>query len=53
MMVIGTTLMIELAELEQTTAGRERIGTAQGILTDKVCRYRKPYGKRLSKETCR
>ena len=49
MMVIGTTLMIELAELEQTTAGREA-GRLKALLTDKVCRYRKPYSKGLSKE---
>ena len=49
MMVIGTTLMIELAELEQTTAGREA-GRLKALMTDKVCRYRKPYGKGLSKE---
>lgn len=49
MMMIGTTLMIELAELEQTTAGREA-GRLKALLTDKVCRYRKPYGKGLSKE---
>ena len=49
MMVIGTSLMIELAELEQTTAGREA-GRLKALLTDKVCRYRKPYGKGLSKE---
>ena len=49
MMKIATSLMIELAELEQTTSGREA-GRLKALLTDKVCHYRKPYGKGLSKE---
>ena len=34
MIVIGTSLMIELAELEQTTAGREA-GRLKALLTDR------------------
>ena len=49
MMVIGTSWLIELAELETLTAGKEA-GDLKAMITDKVCRYRKPYGKGLSKE---
>lgn len=48
-LVIGTSWMIELAELETTTAGREA-GELKALITDKVSRYRKPYGRALSKE---
>ncbi|NOL46238.1 virulence-associated E family protein [Synechococcus sp. MIT S9220] len=49
MMIIGTSWLIELAELETLTAGKEA-GDLKAMITDKVCRYRKPYGKGLSKE---
>ena len=49
MMVIGTSWLIEMAELETLTAGKEA-GDLKAMITDKVCRYRKPYGKGLSKE---
>ena len=49
MMIIGTSWLIEMAELETLTAGKEA-GDLKAMVTDKVCRYRKPYGKGLSKE---
>ena len=49
MMIIGTTWLIEMAELETLTAG-QAAGDLKALITDKVCRYRKPYGKGLSKE---
>ena len=49
MMIIGTSWLIEMAELETLTAG-QAAGDLKALITDKVCRYRKPYGKGLSKE---
>ena len=49
MMMIGTSWLIEMAELETLTAG-QAAGDLKALITDKVCRYRKPYGKGLSKE---
>ena len=49
MMIIGTSWLIEMAELETLTAG-QAAGDLKALITDKVCRYRKPYGIGLSKE---
>ena len=41
MMIIGTSWLIEMAELETLTAG-QAAGDLKALITDKVCRYRKP-----------